>query len=149
MLAVSMLVWTGCDSNEVDDGAQGEADVLVGVWNATSIKAGPIDVFSILDLALTLELNDDGTARIEVSDETGVVGGVSGTYTVGEASNTITLSGDDIEDDFVMNYTLVDENTLAVSFAGSDLADLGIDLGNIADLIDGVTINADLTRAGT
>ena len=151
MLVSGMFAWTGCDSNEDadDGGGNDDAELLVGVWNATSVKAGPIDILAIADIEMIVEFEANGNARIEVTDDAGDVSGVTGTYTVDDEAKMITLDGDNVENDIVLPYTLVDNNTLTVKIDGSVLADLGMDLGEIGDLLDGLQIAAELARSGS
>ena len=145
-LVAGVLVWTGCDSSDNEDDDDGEADQLVGSWEATSIKAGPIDVSALLDVTLTIDLNADGSASVAALDTAGVVGEVSGFYEVDEADNKLILSGPDLDENLIMDYTLVDDNSLTVSFPGSELEKLGIDLGEVGEIVAGLTITAELQR---
>ena len=147
-LALGMLVWTGCDSNEdEDDSGDGDAAILVGTWNAVSILAGPIEVLNIIDLSMSITLEAGGDAEIAASDENGPIGGVTGTYTIDDQAKTITLDVDDVDDDLVLAYELIDDDTVSVEFSGSDLLDLGIDLGEVGNLLEGVPIDVRLERA--
>ncbi|MFV1980208.1 MAG: hypothetical protein ACC655_03570 [Rhodothermia bacterium] len=150
VLVSGMFAWTGCDSNDdQEDGGDNDAELLIGVWSATSIKAGPIDVLAITGLKMTLTLEANGDAGIEAIDENGDVSGVTGTYVVDDQAKTLILDGDDVDDDIVMPYTVIDENTLAVEIDGSDLADLGLDLGDVGDLLASLQIDVELTRDGS
>lgn len=147
-IVAAVLVWAGCDSSEDnDDNPDGDAVMLVGTWNATSVKAGPLDILSLTGIAMTVELDDNGSGTITAAEEDGSVTEVSGTYTVDETAKTITLSGSDIEGDLVLEYTLTDMDNLAVEFEGEDLLALGFDLGEFSGLLSDITIDADLVRA--
>ena len=149
MLVTAMLAWAGCDTSEDEgDGPESDAEQLVGTWGATAIKAGPIDVLGLLGLSMTLALEPNGDARIDVIDGDVALDGITGTYVVDEQSKMITLNGNDVEDDLVMKYVLVDVNSLSLEIDGSDLANLGIDLGEFEDLVAGVVIDVDLQRDG-
>ena len=152
LLVAAMLAWTGCDSSEDDDdGTEGDADLMVGTWDATAIKAGPIDVLELVGLSMTLSLEANGDARIDAADADGPLEGVTGTYVDDEVAKTIRLDGDDVEDDLVLEYVLLDANTMSVDLDGSDLASLGIDLGEFGefgDIIAGIVIKVDLARHG-
>ena len=71
MLVAGILAWTGCDSND-DGGNEGgdDAELLVGVWNATSIKARLIDILSTssktVDALMKLELPSGVDVEIKV-----------------------------------------------------------------------------------
>lgn len=143
---MGVFVWSGCDSNESDDNGNGDADVLVGDWNATSIKAGPVEVSGILGLTMTLSLDADGTGMIEAVDEDGNSTELTGTYEVDETAKTITMSGADVEGDLVIDYEIVDENTISVELESSSLEDLGFDLGEFGSLLQDVPITVELTR---
>ena len=150
MLVSSILAWTGCDSSEDEELDEGnDAAILVGVWSATSIKAAQIDVLAIAGVDLTVTFEENGRAKIEATDETGDVSGVTGTYIVDDEVKTITLDGDDVEDNIVLPYSLIDENTLTVEIDGSDLANIGIDLGQVGDLLGGLQIDVELERDGS
>lgn len=148
-MMAAVLVWAGCDSSEDDndDNPDGEAEMLVGTWNATSVKAGPLDILALTGFAMTVDLNDSGDGTITATEEDGSVTEVSGTYSVDESAKTITLSGADIEDDLVLAYTLTDMDNLAVELEGEDLLALGFDFGEFSDLLADITIDADLVRA--
>ena len=147
-LVLGMLAWAGCDSNEDEDGnGDGDAEILVGTWNAVSILAGPIEVLNIVDLSMSITLEAGGDAEIAASDENGPIGGVTGTYTIDDQAKTITLDGDDVEDSLVLTYELIDDDTVSVEFRGSDLLNLGIDPGEVGNLLQGVPIDVRLERA--
>jgi hypothetical protein len=149
ILVTGMLAWTGCDSNDdEDDGGEGDADLMVGTWDATAIKAGPIDVLGMLGLSMTLTMEANGDARIDAGDTDGALEGVTGTYVVDEQVKTITLDGDDVEDDLVLEYVLLDANTMSVDIEGSDLGNLGFDLGEFGELVGAIAIKVDLARHG-
>lgn len=143
---MSALIWSGCDSNESDDDGSSDADVLVGDWNATSIKAGPVEVIGILGLTMTLTLDADGTGTIEAVDEDGNTTELTGTYEVDETAKTITMSGADTEVDLVIEYEIVDQDTISVELDSSSLEDLGFDLGQFGSLLQDVPITVELTR---
>ena len=106
----------------------------------------PIDVLGIANLSLIVRLGADKKGKIEVIDEDGAVSEVSGTYTVDDELKTITLDGDGVEQDLVLDYELVDKDNLTVEFEGADLTQLGIDLGSVASLLANVRIKANLER---
>ncbi len=150
ILVSGMIASTGCDSSEDEEnGGENDAELLVGVWNATSIKAGPIDILAIAGVNMTLILEADGDVRIEATDDNGDVSGIAGSYTVDEDAKTITLDGDDVDQDVVLPYMLIDENTLAIEISGSDIANLGLDLGDVGGLLGGLQIDVDLRRNGS
>ena len=150
MLVAGMLSWAGCDSND-DAGDEGDNDahLLVGVWNATSIKAGPIDVLALAGVNMTLTLEESGDANIAAVDESGDVSEIVGTYTVNETAKTISLDGDDVAEVIVLPYTFVDDNTLSVEIDGSDLANLGLDLGEVGAIVANLQIDVELARNGS
>ena len=145
-----MFAWTGCDSNEEEGngGDESDADLLVGIWNATSVKVGETDILQLAGVEMILTLEANGDAQIDVIDESGDVSGVVGTYVVDENAKTITLDGDDVDNDVVLPYMLIDENTLTLVMSGSDLADLGFDLGPIGDFLEDKLIDVELARDG-
>jgi len=150
ILVSGMIASTGCDSNEDEENEEeNDAELLVGVWNATSIKAGPIDILAITGVNLTVVFEANGDAKIEATDENGDVSGVTGTYVVDDQAKTVTLDGDDLDDDIVLPYMLIDENTLAIEIDGSDLSKLGLDLGDVGGLIAGLQIDVELRRDGS
>ncbi len=150
ILVSGMIASTGCDSNEDEENEEeNDAELLVGVWNATSIKAGPIDILAITGVNLTVVFEANGDAQIEATDENGDVSGVTGTYVVDDQAKTVTLDGDDLDDDIVLPYMLIDENTLAIEIDGSDLSKLGLDLGDVGGLIAGLQIDVELRRDGS
>jgi hypothetical protein len=144
---VGAILWSGCDSSDTDDGSEAsDTDVLVGDWNATSIKAGPVEVSGILGLTMTLSLDADGTGMIEAVDEDGNSTELSGTYSVDETASTITLTGEDFDNDLVIDYEIVDQDTISVELESSSLADLGFDLGQFGSVLEDVPITVELTR---
>ena len=150
ILVSGMIASTGCDSNEDEEnGEENDAELLVGVWNATSIKAGSIDILAITGVNLTVVFEANGDAKIEATGENGDVSGVTGTYVVDDQAKTVTLDGDDLDDDIVMPFMLIDENTLAVEIDGSDLSSLGLDLGDVGGLLEGLQIDVELRREGS
>ena len=150
MLVAGILAWTGCDSND-DGGNEGgdDAELLVGVWNATSIKAGPIDILTLAGVSMVLTLEENGNASIAATDDAGDVSEIAGSYVVDESAKTITLDGDDVTTAVVLPYTLVDDNTLTVEIDGSELADLGLDLGDVGEIVASLQIDVELARNGS
>ncbi len=150
LLVSSIFAWTGCDSNDGEDLKGGnDAELLVGIWNATSIEAGQIDILAIAAVDLTVTFEENGRVQIEATDETGDVSGITGTYVVDDDVKTITLDGDDLEDDIILPYNLIDENTLAVEIEGKDLGNIGLDLGQVGQLLGSLQIDVELTRDGS
>lgn len=152
LLLIAGMLWTGCDNNEIDDtDERNDADLLVGVWNATSIKAGPFDVLSLVGLSMTLTLQEDGSAAIDAVDDNGNVTALRGTYTVDEQNKTVTLDGDDVDRDLVIVYEFIDDNALSGEFPASDLVSLGIvnlpeQIARLLEDNDELTISVDLVR---
>ena len=150
MLVAGTLTWTGCDSNDDSGGEENnDSELLVGVWNATSIKAGPIDVLALAGVSMVLTLEADGDAKVAATDDGGEVSEIVGTYVVDESAKTITLDGDDVATPGVLPYTLIDDNTLSVEIDGSELADLGLDLGDVGEIVASLQIDVELARNGS
>ncbi len=143
-LVAGMLVWSGCDSSDSDDDGDSVEQAFIGTWNATAINAGPLDVLQLLGLSMSVTFEENGNAQIIVADETEELANISGTFTVDEAEGTIALSGGGLTEDLVMDYEFVGEGRLNVSFLGSDLDDLGIDLGAAGDLLAAVVIKVEM-----
>lgn len=146
MLTAVVLVWTGCDSSEED--ADDDTDRFVGTWDAVSLAAGPLNVLGDLELVATFGSN--GSVRIVVSDDTGELANVSGTYDVDTPAGEVTLSGNDFDEDLEMDYDFESDDELKLSFSGSDLENLGIDLGEFGGIVGSLRLTATLEkRAGT
>ena len=148
VMLFSVVLIAGCDSNEdEDDQGSNDAERIVGDWEATSISAGPLDILGIVDVSLSMDFESNGDATLTVVDEDANETAVTGTFVLDQSAGTITLDGDDIDDDLVLDYSFVDDDNLEASFPGSDLGNLGIDLGVAGSLLEGLTVNVDLVRA--
>jgi len=150
VLVAGTLVWSGCDSNdEVDDITDSESDLLVGTWIASTIKAGPIDVKGLLGLSMSVTLREDGTGRLQLSDETAEIADMNGVYTVDEVNDRVTMSSPELEEALVLQYVLIDDNNIEMSLDGSTLGDLGLDLGEVGAFLEGLTITIEAVREGS
>jgi len=145
-LAAIILVWTGCDSS--DPKTEDDTDRFVGTWDAVSLKAGPLNVLGDLNLVATF--GSSLNVQIVVSDPSGELANVSGQYEVDTPAEKVTLSGSDFDQDLEMGYSFESDNELKLMFSGSDLQDLGIDLGEFGGIVSGLALTATLDkRTGT
>lgn len=141
-----VLIAAGCDSSETK--SEDDTERFVGTWDAVSLTAGPINVLGDLDLVATFRTNR--SVQIVVSDNTGELANVSGQYVVGTPAQKVTLSGDDFDEDLEMSYKFESDNELKLTFSGSDLEGLGIDLGDFGGVVSGLSLTATLEkRTGT
>lgn len=146
LLAAIVLVWTGCDGAE--DVADDDTDRFVGTWDAVSLTAGPLNVLGALELVATFRSN--GSVQIVVSDDSGELANVSGQYDVDTQGGKVTLSGQGFDEDLEMGYDFVSDMELKLTFSGSDLGGLGIDLGEFGGIVGNLSLTATLDkRAGT
>lgn len=142
------LAWTGCDSNEVDEEGQTDADVFVGTWNVKELFINNDDVSAFVlaqfdEVSARFDgngLDDDGAfsgvmvqedgernelvARYELDEEAG-----------GENKGTVTFTGDAFEAPAELSYTIESDNEivlesddeafLAAFAGGADLSAFG------------------------
>jgi len=102
-----------------DNGEEGDASMLVGAWALVGVSDESGDqteaVFALVD-AFVFTLNDDGTCALEVdfNDEVNATGQddihFSGTCTLDEASQTLTLESGE-----VLTYALEGDDVLILS----------------------------------
>jgi len=144
LLAAVVLVWTGCDSSE--DGTDDDTDRFVGVWDAVSLTASPLQTNFLGDLELVATFRSDGSLQIVVTDDTGELANINGEFDVDPGSSTVTLSSDDFDEDLEMEYEFESDDELKLSFAGADLETLGIDLGEFGPIVAGLTLTATLDK---
>jgi len=142
MLSTVVLLWTGCDGTEEE--TKDDTPRFVGTWDAVSLAAGPLDVLG--DLTLVATFRADGSVQIVVSDDGGELANVSGQYDVDTPAGEVTLSGNDFDQDLDMDYEFVSDDELKLSFSGSDLQNLGIDLGELGGIVGNLTLTATLEK---
>ncbi len=142
-LAAVILVWTGCDGNE-DKNEDDDTARFVGTWDAVSLTAGPINVLGDLELVATFQ--SSGAVQIVVSDDTGELANVSGQYDVDTPKGEITLSSSGFDEDLQMDYEFDSDTKLKLTFSGSDLETLGIDLGEFGPIVAGLSLTATLEK---
>lgn len=143
LLAAVVLVWTGCDSSE-DKNEDDDTARFVGTWDAVSLTAGPLNVLGDLELVATFQ--SSGAVQIIVSDDTGELANVSGQYDVDTPKGEITLSGSGFDEDLQMDYEFDSDTKLKLTFSGSDLENLGIDLGEFGGIVGGLSLTATLEK---
>lgn len=144
MLAAVVLVWTGCDSSE--DEAEDDTERFVGTWDAVSLSASPLPNNFLGDRELVATFRSNGSVQIVVSDDSGELANISGQYEVDTPAGEVTLSGNDFDQDLEMDYTFKSDDELDLSFSGSDLTNLGIDLGELGGIVGGLRLTATLER---
>ena len=144
MLTAVVLVWTGCDSSEetTDD----DTDRFIGVWDAVSLTASPLPTNFLGNFELVATFRSNGSVQIVVTDDTGELADINGEFDVDPASGAVTLSSDDFDEDLDMDYEFESDDELKLSFAGSDLGKLGIDLGEFGPIVAGLTLTATLEK---
>jgi hypothetical protein len=144
MLSAVVLVWTGCDGTEEE--TEDDTPRFVGTWDAVSLTASPLPNNFLGDLTLVATFRADGSVQIVVSDDSGELANVSGQYDVDTPAGEVTLSGNDFDEDLDMDYEFVSDDELELSFAGSDLQNLGIDLGEFGGIVGSLTLTATLEK---
>ena len=122
-----LLGWTsGCDSNN-DDGPS-DAEIFVGEWGVARITDGDGDqtqaFLSLVDSFLT-SLRADGTFDITIDYNDAANAArqndidASGTYTVNESNNTLTLTAAANPVPLLLSYTI--ENNDRITMSGNAL----------------------------
>lgn len=144
MLTAVVLVWTGCDSN--DDESEDDTDRFVGTWDAVSLTASPLPNNFLGSRELVATFRSNGSVQIVVSDDSGELANISGQYDVDTPAGEVTLSGSDFDQDLEMDYNFKSDNELDLSFSGSDLQNLGIDLGELGGIVGGLRLTASLEK---
>jgi len=145
MLSAVVLVWTGCDGTE-EEKTEDDTPRFVGTWDAASLTASPLPNNFLGDMTLVATFGAGGSVQIVVSDAGGELANVSGQYDVDTPAGEVTLSGDDFDQELDMDYEFVSDDELKLSFAGSDLQNLGIDLGEFGGIVGSLTLTATLEK---
>ncbi|HUF10436.1 MAG TPA: hypothetical protein VMO47_14035 [Rhodothermales bacterium] len=143
VLSAVVLVWTGCDGTEEEE-TEDDTPRFVGTWDAVSLAAGPLNVLG--DMTLVATFGAGGSVQIVVSDPSGELANVSGQYDVDTPAGEVTLSGNEFDEDLNMDYEFVSDDELKLSFSGSDLQNLGIDLGEFGGIVGSLRLTATLEK---
>ncbi len=119
-----LLGWTsGCDSNNDGNDGPSDAEIFVGEWGVARITDGDGDqTQAFLDLVVSFltSLRADGTfdITIDYNDAANAAGqndiDVSGTYTVNESNNTLTLTAANAVA-LPLSYTIENNDRITIS----------------------------------
>ncbi len=81
-----------------------------------------------------------------VSDDKGELSNLTGYYDANSNLSEVTLSGGGFPEELTMDYQFESEVTLKLTFSGSDLENLGVNLGKIGSIVSGLLLTATLER---
>ena len=119
-----LLGWTaGCDSSDDGNDGPSDAEIFVGEWGLTRITDGDGDqTQAFLDLIVSFltSLRADGTfdITIDYNDAANAAGqndiDVSGTYTINESNNTLTLTAANAVA-LPLSYTIENNDRITIS----------------------------------
>ncbi len=124
MVVLLLLGWTaGCDSSDDGNDGPSDAEIFVGEWGLTRITDGNGDqTQAFLDLIVSFltSLRADGTfdITIDYNDAANAAGqndiDVSGTYTINESNNTLTLTAANAVA-LPLSYTIENNDRITIS----------------------------------
>ena len=124
IVVLLLLGWTaGCDSSDDGNDGPSDAEIFVGEWGLARITDGDGDqtqAFLSLVVSFLTSLRADGTfdITIDYNDAANAAGqndiDVSGTYTVNESNNTLTLTAANAVA-LPLSYTIENNDRITIS----------------------------------